>query len=91
MRILVTGGAGSSAATCPGAFKWGHEVVAFDNLCNADVKACAEITGKGADLLSELDRNAWRIFFSKEEIDAVITLQASRPGRIGGKALGVLL
>lgn len=78
MRILITGGAGYIGShTCVELLQAGHEVVAFDNLCNASpvaMERIAQITGKAPTFIQGdvRDKGALAQVFAQQSIDAVI-------------------
>ncbi len=78
MKILVTGGAGYIGShTVILLLEAGHEVVVFDNFCNASresIRRVEKIVGRKIEVVEGdiRDREALHHVFSKEKIDAVI-------------------
>ncbi len=78
MKILVTGGAGYIGShTVILLLEAGHEVVVFDNFCNASkesINRVEKIVGRKIEVVEGdiRDREALHHVFSKEKIDAVI-------------------
>jgi UDP-glucose 4-epimerase len=78
MRVLVTGGTGYIGShTCVELIQAGHEIIAFDNLCNshlAVLERVARITGKRPDFVrgDVRDQDALSAVFDRNRFDAVI-------------------